>query len=111
MFAQRFDQVGLWSDWPGRAGAGDTGIDLVAREADGTGLCAIQRKLYDPAHHCVGVRMHAELLIDLCSSAVPAAPRRLAPAVLVPMSLMPSPTRRVRDHQLGRAAVTSDVQP
>jgi predicted helicase len=50
VFAQRFDAVWMWTDWPGRGAATDTGIDLVARESDGSGLCAIQCKLYDPAH-------------------------------------------------------------
>ena len=50
VFAQRFSEVWLWTDWPDRGTATDTGIDLVAREADGSGLCAIQCKLYDPAH-------------------------------------------------------------
>ena len=50
VFAQRFSEVWLWSDWPDRGTATDTGIDLVAEEADGSGLCAIQCKLYDPAH-------------------------------------------------------------
>ena len=47
VFAQRFSTVWLWSDWPGRGVAPDTGIDLVAEEADGSGLCAVQCKLYD----------------------------------------------------------------
>ncbi|MFN8185210.1 MAG: type ISP restriction/modification enzyme [Candidatus Nanopelagicales bacterium] len=50
VFAQRFSQVWLWSDWPGRGTATDTGIDLVAEEADGSGLCAVQCKLYDADH-------------------------------------------------------------
>ena len=45
LFAQRFSQVWLWSEWPGRAGERDAGIDLVAKERDG-GLCAIQCKFY-----------------------------------------------------------------
>ncbi len=45
LFAQRFSDVWLWNEWPGRAGERDTGIDLVAKERDG-GLCAIQCKFY-----------------------------------------------------------------
>ena len=44
VFAQRFSEVWPWSDWPDRGTATDTGIDLVAEEADGSGLCAIQCK-------------------------------------------------------------------
>ena len=48
----RFENVWLWSEWPGRSAAGfgqDIGIDLVAEqtEAHGGGLCAIQCKFYD----------------------------------------------------------------
>jgi len=44
----RFDEVWLWQDWPDRNGKTDTGIDLVARERHGGGLCAIQCKFHDP---------------------------------------------------------------
>ena len=50
VFAARFSEVWLWSDWPGRGTATDTGIDLVAQEADGSGLCAVQCKLYGADH-------------------------------------------------------------
>ena len=36
----RFTDVWLWSDWPGRNGRPDTGIDLVAGNRDGGGLTA-----------------------------------------------------------------------
>ncbi|RZU31338.1 DEAD/DEAH box helicase [Blastococcus saxobsidens] len=42
----RFSDVWLWSDWPGREGRPDTGIDLVATNADDGGLTAIQCKFY-----------------------------------------------------------------
>lgn len=45
MFSQRFKRVWLWSEWPGRHGEPDTGIDLVAEEVDG-GVCAVQCKFY-----------------------------------------------------------------
>jgi len=48
LYADRFSEVWMWADWPGRDGA-DTGIDLVAEERTG-GLCAIQCKFYDPTH-------------------------------------------------------------
>lgn len=44
----RFSDVWLWSDWPERAGRPDTGIDLVAANADDGGLTAIQCKFYAP---------------------------------------------------------------
>ena len=50
VFAQRFSDVWMWNDWPDRGTATDTGIDLVAREADGSGWCAIQCKLYAADH-------------------------------------------------------------
>ena len=43
-----FDEVWAWSDWPGRDGRGDTGIDLVARERGSGDLVAIQCKFYSP---------------------------------------------------------------
>ena len=46
IWGQRFTQVWMWDEWPGRDGQ-DTGIDLVAAERDG-GLCAIQCKFFDP---------------------------------------------------------------
>ncbi|CCG02456.1 DEAD/DEAH box helicase [Blastococcus saxobsidens] len=45
-WTSRFSDVWLWSDWPGRAGRPDTGIDLVALNADDGGLTAIQCKFY-----------------------------------------------------------------
>ncbi len=45
LFKERFKQVWLWSEWPGRQGERDSGIDLVAEESDG-GVCAIQCKFY-----------------------------------------------------------------
>ncbi|WP_371151273.1 DEAD/DEAH box helicase family protein [Buchananella felis] len=47
---QRFSEVWLWSDWPGRAARPDTGIDLVAVERATGELCAIQCKFYSPDH-------------------------------------------------------------
>lgn len=45
LFAERFQNVYLWSEWPGRRGEHDTGIDLVAEERGG-GVCAVQCKFY-----------------------------------------------------------------
>ncbi len=49
IYADRFSNVWLWSEWPERSGP-DTGIDLVAKEKSNGGLCAIQCKFYDPKH-------------------------------------------------------------
>ncbi len=48
LYRERFSQVWLWMDWPGRYGQPDTGIDLVAEEAATGDYCAIQCKFYDP---------------------------------------------------------------
>src|SRR5699024_12671832 len=48
LYAQQFDQVWRWQDWPGRHGRTDTGIDLVAQERATGALTAIQCKSYDP---------------------------------------------------------------
>lgn len=47
-FARRFTNVWLWADWPGNEGKVDTGIDLVAENADGSGFTAVQCKCYAP---------------------------------------------------------------
>lgn len=49
-WAERFSNVRLWMEWPGRLGKADTGIDLVAEEREGGGLTAIQCKFYAPTH-------------------------------------------------------------
>jgi len=48
LWAEQFDDVWLWNDWPGRGGRPDTGIDLVATDALTGGLVAIQSKFYAP---------------------------------------------------------------
>ncbi|WP_454778744.1 DEAD/DEAH box helicase [Georgenia muralis] len=47
-YADQFDEVWPWMEWPGRDGQGDHGIDLVARERDTGDVVAIQCKFYDP---------------------------------------------------------------
>jgi|GEM_PF-5963505 hypothetical protein len=44
-------EVWVWSEWTGNDGEGDTGIDLVARERDESGYCAIQCKFYNSDHY------------------------------------------------------------
>ena len=51
LYAEQFSDVWMWSEWPGNGGRGDTGIDLVARERETGGFCAIQCKFYGPGHH------------------------------------------------------------
>jgi predicted helicase len=46
----RFSDVWLWSEWPGREGRPDTGIDIVAKNRDREDLTAIQCKFYAPGH-------------------------------------------------------------
>ncbi len=45
-WATKFSHVWLWRDWPGNSGEVDTGIDLVAEHADGSGFTAVQCKFY-----------------------------------------------------------------
>lgn len=45
-WSARFSNVWLWSDWPGREGRPDTGIDLVAAIRDDDSYAAIQCKFY-----------------------------------------------------------------
>jgi predicted helicase len=49
-WSDRFSNVWLWRDWPGRKGKPDTGIDLVAEERETGGVTAIQCKFYDSSH-------------------------------------------------------------
>ncbi|NTW38521.1 MAG: DEAD/DEAH box helicase [Cellulomonadaceae bacterium] len=50
-WSDRFSQVWMWSDWPGRNHQPDTGIDLVATDAATGESVAIQCKFYDPKHY------------------------------------------------------------
>jgi predicted helicase len=47
-YKRQFENVWLWSDWPDNKGKPDTGIDLVAKNSDGSGYTAIQCKNYAP---------------------------------------------------------------
>ncbi|WP_415854026.1 DEAD/DEAH box helicase [Sinomonas sp. G460-2] len=47
-YADQFSDIWLWSEWPGRDGQVDTGIDLVAQDRYTGELTAIQAKFYDP---------------------------------------------------------------
>ncbi|WP_233265485.1 DEAD/DEAH box helicase [Leifsonia sp. AG29] len=47
-YAELYDRVWLWSEYPGRGKRPDTGIDLVARNRDTGELTAIQCKFFAP---------------------------------------------------------------
>ncbi|MCL5972199.1 MAG: restriction endonuclease [Firmicutes bacterium] len=47
LYREKFSDVWLWQDWPGRIGRPDCGIDLVAQQADSDDLWAIQCKFWD----------------------------------------------------------------
>ena len=46
LYKEQFTGVWLWNDWPHRAGRPDTGVDLVAQNADDGEYTAIQCKFY-----------------------------------------------------------------
>jgi predicted helicase len=48
-YAQLYDAVWMWTDYPQRGTRKDTGIDLVARSRDTGELTAIQCKFFDPS--------------------------------------------------------------
>jgi len=50
-FADRFDEVYLWQEWPERGNQHDHGIDIVAKDITTGGWCAVQCKFYEPQHH------------------------------------------------------------
>lgn len=50
-FADRFEDVYLWQDWPERGRFADHGIDIVAKDIHTGGWCAVQAKFYDPQSH------------------------------------------------------------
>lgn len=50
LYRDKYSDVWLWSEWPGRDNQPDTGIDLVAKERYTGDYCAIQCKFYSPTH-------------------------------------------------------------
>lgn len=50
IYADRFDKIWMWNDWPDKGAVGDIGIDLVARDSATHELVAIQCKFYLPEH-------------------------------------------------------------
>lgn len=50
ILSSEYDRVMRWTDWEGRNGRPDTGIDLVARNRHTGDLTAVQCKFYEPTH-------------------------------------------------------------
>ncbi|MCL2793959.1 MAG: DEAD/DEAH box helicase family protein [Microbacteriaceae bacterium] len=50
-YEQLYSDVWMWTDYPGRNGRRDTGIDLVAKARDTGELTAIQCKFFAPEHY------------------------------------------------------------
>jgi len=50
LYEDKYSDVWLWMEWPGRGTQPDTGIDLVAKERYTDDYCAIQCKFYDPSY-------------------------------------------------------------
>lgn len=50
IYAERFSNVWMWNEWPGKGNVGDLGIDLVAEERATGEFCAVQCKFYLPEH-------------------------------------------------------------
>jgi len=50
IYAERFSNVWMWNEWPGKGNVGDVGIDLVAEERATGEFCAVQCKFYLPEH-------------------------------------------------------------
>lgn len=44
IYAPKFSDIWLWSQWPGNNGMSDTGIDIVAKFTEGDSYCAVQCK-------------------------------------------------------------------
>src|SRR4051794_10801582 len=89
-WSARFSDVWLWSEWPGREGRPDTGIDLVASLRDQDGYAAIQCKFYRPGSTVAkgeidsflsassAVEFHARYIFDTAKSWSPNATDTLA---------------------------------
>ncbi|MDR0489276.1 MAG: DEAD/DEAH box helicase family protein [Propionibacteriaceae bacterium] len=50
-WASRFSEVFMWTEWPGRDGQPDRGIDLVAIDRETRAPWAVQCKFYAPDHY------------------------------------------------------------
>lgn len=50
IYKEQFENVWLWSEWPGRNNKPDTGIDIVAKLKDRDKFCAVQCKFYEPEY-------------------------------------------------------------
>ena len=61
----KFEDVWTWTDWPGRAGVTDIGIDLVARIRESDSYAAIQCKFYDEAHRVAKADIDSFLALSM----------------------------------------------
>ncbi|MFC2050434.1 DEAD/DEAH box helicase family protein [Chloroflexota bacterium] len=50
LYKEKYSDVWLWMEWPGRGKQQDTGIDLVAQERYTGEYCAVQCKFFDPSY-------------------------------------------------------------
>lgn len=90
-YRTRLERVWLWTDWPGREGRPDAGIDLVAEERGG-GFWAVQAKHYDP--------LYAIRKADLDSFLSESARAEFTYRLLIATTDHLGPTaRRTLDHQ------------
>ena len=73
LYREHFEGVWLWSEWPERGGRPDTGIDLVAKNADDGDYTAIQCKFYGP--NSVVSKDDVDTFISASGIHVPGGPR------------------------------------
>ena len=73
LYRDQFEKVWLWSEWPHRGGRPDTGIDLVAKNADDGEYTAIQCKFYGPTSTVT--KDEVDSFISASGIYVPGAPR------------------------------------
>ena len=73
LYREQFEKVWMWMDWPGRGGRPDTGIDLVAKNADDGEYTAIQCKFYGP--NSTITKDDVDSFISASGIYVPGAPR------------------------------------
>ena len=73
LYREQFEGIWLWSEWPDRGGRPDTGIDLVAKNADDGDYTAIQCKFYGP--NSVVSKDDVDTFITASGIHVPGGPR------------------------------------
>ena len=73
LYREQFEKVWMWTEWPDRGGRPDTGIDLVAKNADDGEYTAIQCKFYGP--NSTITKDDVDSFISASGIYVPGAPR------------------------------------